>query len=687
MRYQCGFAASDIGVRLTDAEAPNAVRVEQSGEPLAIADMRADVSGGVGFVRRYGLRSVLAIPLLARDETIGCLLLYGKDTRAFDASELEFGRTLGATVSLALENARLFVAAAEAQRQTERQLETTRLLIEAADALKSMSLADVLLKLTDIVPRVSGHARVTVSLWREELERLEVVASAGDAPVPSGLLVSLEELSSSALASITYEVATLVDYDALEPGERGVGNVVASHLALDVPLVSHGRLVGLLAVDDPGGRRDFSEREIRVVEGIAAQAATAIANAGLYEQERESARFGKTLAAVDGLVHSSLEFDEIVQVALREGAAALGAESCGLSLHEDGEKRFRVAYVHDLPADRVGVLIPDEQDTHGVLAMLTGQTQAIHDTSADPRVVRELMAAWNIRSVICAPLTVRGKAIGVVYYNYHSAAHHFGAMEIDFLSRLAASVSTALGNARLYEAQRNVAVTLQEHFVHSLPAIEGIGLAEMSLPAAREELIGGDFRDVVRLPDGRVLALIGDVMGKGIAAAGLTETIRGAVRTAAISAPSPDAVLDTVNRLLLLDDEHRQLATALLVIVDPLTGRGSMASAGHPPPVHITSSRCLLLELENGMPLGAMEQSFPLSDFALAPGDTLVLYTDGLTDARRDGELFGEDRLLAALASCPERSPQPLVDGIRAEITAFADDLRDDIQVLVLRRG
>jgi serine phosphatase RsbU (regulator of sigma subunit) len=86
------------------------------------------------------------------------------------------------------------------------------------------------------------------------------------------------------------------------------------------------------------------------------------------------------------------------------------------------------------------------------------------------------------------------------------------------------------------------------------------------------------------------------------------------------------------------------------------------------------------------MPLGAMEQSFPVSDFALAPGDTLLLYTDGLTDARRDGELFGEDRLLGALASGSGQSPQPLVDGVRAAVTSFADDLRDDIQVLVVRR-
>jgi serine phosphatase RsbU (regulator of sigma subunit) len=121
----------------------------------------------------------------------------------------------------------------------------------------------------------------------------------------------------------------------------------------------------------------------------------------------------------------------------------------------------------------------------------------------------------------------------------------------------------------VYEAQRDIALALQENFVHPMPAIAGLELVVLSVPAGREELIGGDFHDVLARPDGMVVALIGDVTGKGIKAAGFTETVRAAVRTLALISPSPEYILGNVNRLLLHEGEHQQLATALLVVLDP----------------------------------------------------------------------------------------------------------------------
>ena len=466
----------------------------------------------------------------------------------------------------------------ELQAQTKElrvELETNRLLLEAAGSLAgSVALADVLDTLSRIVLRLSGHSRVAISSWQEDRGRMEVLLSEGETAVPAGFTILFDDMSAPGQAAITEGTTTLIDYDVLAPGQRGFGDRLTSHLMLHVPLFVQGRLVGFLAADDAGQRREFSQREIRLIEGLAAQAAVALENARLHEAEHEAARLAKTLAELDSLVHSSLEFDEIVQTALREGAAAFGAESCGFSLHDDEARQFRVAYVHNYPPDKIGVLIPDEQDTHGVLAMRSGKTQAIDDTGTDPRVVASLMEAWNIKSVICAPLYVRGRALGVVYYNYHSATHHFSAQEVDFVNRLASSVSTAVENAQLYGAQQRIATTLQENFVHPLPAIAGLELAELSLPAGRDELIGGDFRDVIVRPDGKVVALIGDVTGKGIKAAGFTETVRAAVRTLALISPSPQYILGNVNRLLLHEGEHQQLATALLVVLDPRNGRG-----------------------------------------------------------------------------------------------------------------
>ena len=234
----------------------------------------------------------------------------------------------------------------------------------------------------------------------------------------------------------------------------------------------------------------------------------------------------------------------------------------------------------------------------------------------------------------------------------------------------------------IYETQRDIALALQENFVHPLPAIAGLELAALSLPAGRGELIGGDFHDVLARPDGMVVALIGDVTGKGVEAAGFTETVRAAVRTLALISPSPEYILGNVNRLLLHEGEHQQLVTALLVVLDPRSGRGSQASAGHPPAVHVSDSGCRIVEPVHGLPLGVLQQGYENTDFALAAGETLVLYTDGVTEARHDGELFGERRLLEVLGGVQDREPQQLIERLRAAVIDFADELRDDLQIL-----
>ncbi len=238
----------------------------------------------------------------------------------------------------------------------------------------------------------------------------------------------------------------------------------------------------------------------------------------------------------------------------------------------------------------------------------------------------------------------------------------------------------------IYETQRDIALALQENFVHPLPTIAGLELATLSLPAGREELIGGDFHDVLARPDGLVVALIGDVTGKGIRAAGFTETVRSAVRTLALISPSPEYILGNVNRLLLHEEGHQQLVTALLVVLDPRSGRGLQASAGHPPAVRLSDSGCRIVEPAHGLPLGVLEQGYENTDFALAVGEVLILYTDGVTEARHDGELFGEKRLLEVLGGAPDREPQQLIERLRAAVVDHADGLKDDLQIVALRR-
>jgi two-component system, chemotaxis family, CheB/CheR fusion protein len=236
---------------------------------------------------------------------------------------------------------------------------------------------------------------------------------------------------------------------------------------------------------------------------------------------------------------------------------------------------------------------------------------------------------------------------------------------------------------RLLAVQTNVATVLQQHYVHSMPQIAGLELAAVAETAHHRDLVGGDFHDVFALPDGRILAVIGDVSGKGIEATGLAETTRIAVRTAALVEPSPDKVLRLCH--LLLRTESDRFVTALVVTLDPLTGKAVLASAGHVPPVRLSKEGSAFVELRYGIPLGAFDPDYTSECISMARGDVLVLYTDGVVEARRGGETFGEERLLHVLGNDGQREPRVLVQRARDAVVGFAGQLSDDLQILALR--
>jgi len=180
----------------------------------------------------------------------------------------------------------------EAQQQATRELETTRLLLEASQTLtERVELQHVLSKLAEVLLSSTSHNRSFVFSWDESTHELTQAASAGFKAFPSGQVFRFDDVSEVTQRVILQRQTAVVDFDALSEASRGRALAAqASHVLVVVPVVWQDRLVGLIGVDDPGERREFSEREIDLVEGIAAQAATAIENARLFEQRAEALR-------------------------------------------------------------------------------------------------------------------------------------------------------------------------------------------------------------------------------------------------------------------------------------------------------------------------------------------------------------------------------------------------------------
>ncbi|HMK92212.1 MAG TPA: PAS domain S-box protein, partial [Thermoleophilia bacterium] len=232
---------------------------------------------------------------------------------------------------------------------------------------------------------------------------------------------------------------------------------------------------------------------------------------------------------------------------------------------------------------------------------------------------------------------------------------------------------------------RGLFETLQEGLVHPLPVIDGVELAMRSVPARSPERVGGDFCDVFALPDDKVLALIGDVAGKGISAAALAETVRSALRSFALVDDDPGFILRKTNELLLADEAVETFVTAAAVVLDKGSGEARIASAGHPSPVRLGPDLCQLAEPAYGTPLGSFGAQYATTTLLLDHGQSLVLYTDGVTEAGAGGVMFGDEHLLSTLSVVADQPVQDVADALASAARSFSDELKDDLEVLVLR--
>jgi serine phosphatase RsbU (regulator of sigma subunit) len=305
-------------------------------------------------------------------------------------------------------------------------------------------------------------------------------------------------------------------------------------------------------------------------------------------------------------------------------------------------------------------------------------------------------------AVVVAP--IRGfesaEPIGGIYLSRHWRPDAVTSL-LPAMQSLAAQIGSALEGARVYaqtiahqrvEQELALAWRIQASFLpHDLPHIPGWQLVA-TLKPAREA--SGDFYDVIPLPNGRFGILVADVSGKGMGAALYMALSRTLLRTYAIQYHArPDHVFTVANRRILADTDAKMFVTVFYGILDPASGTLTYCNAGHNPPCLLSSQdESPVQELHRtGIPLGIFEgQTWEQEVVQFAPGDVLVLYTDGVTDAQDGREaFFGEERVLESAQANLGRSAQGVRDGLIAAVDEFVGDAPqyDDITVMVVARG
>ncbi|MFR9788034.1 SpoIIE family protein phosphatase [Streptomyces sp. MB22_4] len=298
---------------------------------------------------------------------------------------------------------------------------------------------------------------------------------------------------------------------------------------------------------------------------------------------------------------------------------------------------------------------------------------------------RDLRPLIGGRSLLIVPLKARNVVLGFMVLMRRPDRPEFDDMDRTTGAELAARAGLVLDNARMYTYQENVADTLQDSMLPQVtPRMAGCDVATRYLPGTRLGRIGGDWFDTIKLPGSRTALVVGDVMGHGLNSAAMMGQLRTAVQTMAAMETPPVQLLRNLDDLARrLGDNY--LATCLYAVYDPIRGEVTLANAGHIPPVVVRAEdgSSELLDLPTGAPIGVGGVPFEAARIRVAPGDRLVLCTDGLVEVR--GSDIGEG--LAALcesAAHPAASMDAACDTIIRALNTRGGR-KDDVALLMAR--
>jgi serine phosphatase RsbU (regulator of sigma subunit) len=259
---------------------------------------------------------------------------------------------------------------------------------------------------------------------------------------------------------------------------------------------------------------------------------------------------------------------------------------------------------------------------------------------------------------------------------------------IDAATTIGGQAALAVDNARLYQQQKEFADTMQRSLLpSSRPDAPGLEVGEVYESSARVE-VGGDIYDFLQLEDGRLAVALGDVTGHGVEATADMAMAKFVFRSLAREHPEPGDFLASANDVVVDEIAAGKFITMAYVLVDGVKGEVASASAGHPPPrlvlpdgtVRGLDASGLVLGIDAGQEYEEVRDDLPV-------GATIVLFTDGVVEARRDGELYGTERLDALLAEHRDVPVGALARIVTEDCRRFADaELTDDVAVVVIRR-
>ncbi len=655
--------------------------------------------------------SSIAAPMRSGDRPIGILSLAHRSMGRYGSEAVAMTSTFASYAAVAVQNARLL---ADAQAQAW----VSTVLLQVSEASQASDTVDDLLDtMTCLTPLLVGVKKCGIYLWEESRQGFTLKSWYGFDPRRSSL--TFDEHTVPAFARLRATQSTQFIQNAAAELNLPAANIWEDGTLVLLPLLAHGELLGAFlvahqpekqaAVDMP-----FDQQTLSILQGIAHQIAVALENLTLLETRQEEGYVTAVMLQVAQAVANQTNLDDVLDTIVHLMPILVGIDSCLIYLWDPALKEFYPAQVYTGDHSEEELILcrsfaPGEFDL--LDRVMEGHT--LFSPMSQPDIPSEewpdlvsisaedfstLSAFTSSSWLIGFPLAVKGETFGVMVAKDTGVSPAFRERRVEIISGIAQQVALAIQNERLnlekLERERmdrefQLAREIQQTFLPSyMPKLDGY---EVQAEWRTARTVGGDFYDIFRVDDKKFALVIADVSDHGLPAALYMTVTRTLVRANARTTASPGALLEQVNNLLVADAQNGMFVTAVFALADLETGQITYANAGHNQPLLLHHETGAAEKLhKGGMAMAVLEDNkYVDNTITLQPGDTLLLYTDGVTEQfSPEGEMFGEERLIEMVEENLGESVQELHDSLNKAIFDFreGEPASDDVTMLSIRR-
>ncbi len=578
--------------------------------------------------------------------------------------------------------------AAPAETQIRIEPLSTEFLIRLADALNTTLDLQTLLKRTaDLVRVVIDYRIFAILLVNDRTRDLRMRFQIGHSPEAERMRIKMGhgivgQVAQERHAILVNDVTKAENYINVHPGVR-------SELA--VPLIVKNRVIGVIDIQSEQTNY-FSPEHMRLLQLTASRIGQAIENARLYTRVARQAQTLEVLNEISRELTSILDVDALLERVGQLLRRIIDFQMFSVWLLNENEQVLENRY-----AVRFGQrFYPGENIPlhRGLVGVSMDERRLVHvpDVRKDPRYH---MFNPEARSEMAVPLIYKGKVIGVLDVE-HTRTNYFNEDHERAMTTLSAQIAISIENAQLYQRvahqeqrlERDLAMAREVQLRLLPPVKPQHNHAEFSTRFIPARTIGGDIYDFVRYDANRSAVVLGDVSGKATAAALYAALVSGIMRSAASRLLSPSELLESLNDSLQERKVDSQYVVMLYSLWNDENRTLQIANAGATQPLFCRNGEVDTVHAE-GFPLG-MFPNVKYEEFSLStqPGDSLIFFSDGITDAQNmNGDMFGDDRLKLVVKKNAQKSASKIADAILSEVAKFQGERErfDDETVVVLK--